>query len=142
MDDYRSANSASLARLNALLDRLGPNELAHRLANGWTIADVLVHLAFWDAYALSWLHGWQQGKAPQDSTNIDSINAAITSLSRSIPLESAGALARKNAEIIDHALEDLNPALVSAIEASGQKHLLFRCWHRDEHLQTLERELA
>jgi hypothetical protein len=142
MDDYRSANSASLVRLNALLDRLGPNLLAHKLANGWTIADVLVHLAFWDAYALSWLHGWQQGNAPQDTTNIHSINAAVTSLSRSIPLESAATLVRQNAEIIDHALEDLNPELASAIEASGKKHLLFRCWHRDEHLQILERELA
>jgi hypothetical protein len=142
MADYRSENAASLQRLFALLDSLDADKLAHRLPNGWTVADALTHLAFWDAYALSWLRSWQKGETLDDSTNIGTINAAVTVLSHSIPPEAAVQLMRQAAEAVDHEVESLDQSLAAAIETSGKKHLLFRAWHRNEHLQVIERELA
>jgi hypothetical protein len=141
MNDYRSENSTAFARLNTLLDRLSPQDLAHGLPNGWSIADTLVHLAFWDAYGLSWLQSWKKGVTLQDTTNIDTINTAVTALSRSIPAQAVVALVRQNAEAVDREADSLTPALSAAIAASGQQHLLFRSWHRNEHLATIESEL-
>lgn len=142
MDDYRNANAASLARLNLLLSRMGPNGLAHRLPNGWSVADVLVHLAFWDSYSLSLLQAWQNGHAPKKSANIDATNAAITALSHAIPPDAILALVLNTAEKVDRAVEAVSPALASTIAASEHSFLLFRCTHRNAHLQTLESELA
>ena len=142
MNDYRTENDASRARLQALLHSLDTAKLARPLPNGWPAADALDHLAFWDAYALSWLHSWQKGDTLEDSTNIHTINAAVTALSRSISLDAVVPLVLENAKAVDREVETLAPALATAIEASGKNHLLFRARHRNEHLDTLESVLA
>jgi len=148
MDDYRSTNSASMEQLNALLDRLGAAELAHRLPNGWTVADALVHLAFWDSYCLSLLQAWQAGAAPESYASFDgpraadSINASVDALSRSIPPEAAVALLRSAALAIDQAVEALDPQLAATIFASKHNYLLFRSKHRNAHLLAIEKELC
>jgi hypothetical protein len=141
MADYRSENAASLTRLFALLDGLNTSKLAHPLPNGWTVADALVHLAFWDAYSLDLLHGWQKGDLPQKSANIDATNAAVLSLSRHLPLNAIAPLVRNNATAVDQTVEHLNPVLAASIDASEFRFLLFRSWHREAHLKTLESEL-
>lgn len=142
MADDRSENTASLARLLALLDRLDEEKLARRLPNGWTVADALVHLAFWDGYSLDLLRGWQQGSLPEKSANIDAINAAALTLSRAMTPAAAVTLLRDNATTVDRAVEELPPVVRAAIDASAHRYLLFRCWHRDAHLKTLESELG
>jgi hypothetical protein len=142
MADYRSENAASKDRLFFLLDALAPERLGFRLQNGWTVADALVHLAFWDSYCLDLLRGWEKGSMPGKSANIDAINAAINALSRTIAPETAVTLVKQAAEAVDLEIESLSPALVTAIDASEHRYLLFRCWHRNAHLKTLESELG
>ena len=141
MADHCSENAASLARLLALLDTLDEEKLARPLPNGWAIADALVHLAFWDGYCLDLLRGWQKGTLPDKTANIDAINAAALTLSRAMTPAAAVTLLRNNATAVDRAVEELPPAVRAAIDASTHRYLLFRCWHRDAHLKTLESEL-
>ncbi|MDR3724667.1 MAG: hypothetical protein P4K83_09305 [Terracidiphilus sp.] len=142
MADYRSENAASKDRLFALLDSLAPLQLSLRLQNGWTVADALVHLAFWDSYCLDLLRSWKKGSTPGKSANIDAINAAIAALSSSIAPIAAIALTKQAAEAVDLEVESLSPTLAAAINASEHRYLLFRCWHRTAHLKTLESELG
>jgi len=62
-------------------------------------------------------------------------------LSRSIAPEAVVQLVLQSAEDVDREVENLAPALAAEISASGKKHLLFRAWHRNEHLDTIESEL-
>jgi hypothetical protein len=43
---YVAENQTQLERLRALVDRLSDRELSRPMEAGWTVADVLAHLAF------------------------------------------------------------------------------------------------
>src|SRR5215469_7419579 len=46
-------NTRERERLRALVARLTDDDLRRPVTDRWTVADMLGHLAFWDAYALS-----------------------------------------------------------------------------------------
>ncbi len=142
MADHNSENAAARARLHAFAERLTPQRLGYSLHNGWTVADALVHLAFWDSYSLALLANWKKGVAPSESANIHATNAGVAALSRNIPPEAAVALAKQAAEAVDREVESLAPELGAAIAASKFQFLLFRACPRTEHLKTMESELA
>src|SRR5262249_33564095 len=49
---FQANNERERERLKALVGRLGEAELRRPLSHGWTVADALVHLAFWDLRAV------------------------------------------------------------------------------------------
>ncbi len=142
MADYHSENAAARARLHSFADRFAPQRLGFRLHNGWKVAAAFVHLAFWDFYSQALLRNWKKGLVPSKSANIDATNAGVTALSRNIPPAAAAALALEAAEAVDREVESLAPELGAMIAASEHQFLLFRAWHRNEHLKTMESELS
>ena len=63
---YVTLNQTQLARLEALVSRLGDRELSRPLEAGWTVAGVLAHLAFWDYRIVTLLDAW--GRRARDTT--------------------------------------------------------------------------
>ena len=55
---YVTENQTQLARLEALVSKLGDRELSRPLEAGWTVAGVLAHLAFWDYRIVTLLDAW------------------------------------------------------------------------------------
>ncbi len=140
---YTVENATERERLRALVARLSDADLIRTVEHGWTVAAVLVHLAFWDRNRLATLRQWQRdGQAPPSGGSPDPINEAIAELSRAIPPRAAARLAVEAAEAIDRALEQLPPEMVATIEAAGMMRLLNRSLHRRDHLDQIKRALG
>src|SRR5213078_3423656 len=54
-ETYLANNEASLTRLRALVERLTDDDLRREMRDGWTVAALLAHLAFYDRMRLE---GW------------------------------------------------------------------------------------
>jgi uncharacterized damage-inducible protein DinB len=142
MFPYAAENAAQRDRLRALVARLSDADLARRVDGGWTVAMVLVHLAFWDRYRESSFTQWQHGGDMPTPVGADAINAAVALLSEAIPPREAGRLAVEAADAIDRVLEQLPADKVTAAEAAGLTQLLNRSLHRREHLAQIEQALG
>jgi hypothetical protein len=139
---YMAQNIAERERLRALVARLSEADLSREVEHGWTVATVLVHLAFWDRQRLLTLKRWlQDGQLPA-SGDYDLINDALAIISQAIPPRAAALLAVAAAEAIDYALEQLTPEQEAALESAGMTRLLNRSLHRRDHLEEIERALA
>jgi hypothetical protein len=102
----------------------------------------LVHLAFWDAYYLALLKGWERSGYTSSATDVNAINEAVRFLGWAMPARAAVQLVQSAAGAIDQYLEGIPPELTAAIEASGRIRLLKRAMHRGEHLDQIEKVLA
>jgi hypothetical protein len=70
--------------------------------HGWTVAAVLVHLAFWDRQRLFTLKRWLQDGQLLLPGEPDVINDAVAVISKAIPPREAALLAVEAAEAIDY----------------------------------------
>lgn len=138
---YTQENAAERQRLVTLTDRLTDAELDLELANGWTVATKLAHLAFWDHYYLALIHEWERTGFTTSSTSVEAVNEAARALSRVIPPAAVVQLVQTAADAIDRKLEGLSPELEAAIETSGRVRILRRALHRREHLDQIEKAL-
>jgi len=139
---YAADNRTQRQRLFALTTKWTETDLTRQLANGWSVATKLAHLAFWDHYYLALIESWERTGFTSSSTETDAINEAARFLSRGIPPVAAVELVRAAAEAIDRKLESITPDLEAAIEASGRVRLLRRALHRREHLDQIESALG
>jgi len=142
MFPYVAENAAQRERLRALVARLSDADLVRQVDGEWTVAKVLVHLAFWDRCRESAFAQWQRGGDMPTPLSPDAINDAVAVLSEAIPLREAGRLAVEAADAIDRVLEQLPADKVAAIEAAGMVRMLNRSLHRREHLDQIERALG
>ena len=74
---YVERNQESLQRLRRLVERLSDDELMRELPDGWTIADTLAHLAFYDRRAAILLERFAQEGVFASPYDYDTINAAL-----------------------------------------------------------------
>lgn len=139
---YSTENAFERQRLNKALTGLSDEDLHRPAGEGWTIADILAHLAFWDHYYLALVEKWEQAGFQPVSVNAEVVNQAARALSAAIPPHEAARLARTAADMIDRKVEQINPDLVRQIEANGQGRALRRALHRREHLDQIERALG
>ncbi len=139
---YVEENTAQRRRLEELAGRLTAADLKREVGNGWSVAEKLAHLAFWDYYCLALVRRWEKKGVASSPTEVDAVNDAVRVLSAAIPPEAAVKLARSAAEAIDLGLEGISAALEAAIEAAGRPRVLRRSEHRREHLDQIERALA
>lgn len=134
---YIEANDRERARLRALVARLTDADLERQVNESWTVAGVLVHIAFWDLRAQYLAGKLERGQAftESDAEPDDPawVNDATRPLIHAIPPRAAADLALRVAEETD--------ARVAALEASRMwpadpDSLLnaFRSEHRREHL--------
>ncbi len=145
---FNEENSLERQRLIQLLARISERDLTREMANGRTLADTLVHLAFWDFRQLAVLRQWKKsgvGSFPIDvrplPNNVWALNEAVAALANNIPPREASPLALKAAEAIDGELEKISPELVEEILGAGQERILRRSLHRREHLDKIEKTM-
>jgi len=139
---YAAENDRSRERLSHLMTRLREEDLKRTVESGWTVATVLLHLAFWDRYCLALLEGWERSGYVPSAANVEALNDTIEFLSLSFPPQRAGELARSAADLIDHKLEQISSDLAQTLEESGRARILRRALHRNEHLDQIERVLT
>ncbi len=137
---YEKENRVELARLKALVAKWSDDELKRPLGDGWTVAAVLAHLAFWDQRALILIAKYKRGAVTPSPADTDVINDTVRVLGLAIPPRAAATLAVESAEAIDRELEQLTDTLLAEI-AQINAVRLDRAKHRREHLDQIERAL-
>ena len=140
--DYSSENAHARQQLESLVASLDDRDLGCRLPNGWTVAQALVHLAFWDLRQLALLKRWQRAGVDSSPADVDVTNEAVLGISAAIPLKEASRLAVASATAVDAEADRVSEELCAAIVAAGHERVLRRSLHRREHLRQIEEMLA
>ena len=144
---YVTENQTQLARLEALIGKLGDRELSRPLEAGWTVAGVLAHLAFWDYRIVTLLDAWGadgRGTPPPaiHEAAVNWINDAGKPLCLGLPPRVAARMAIEAAVAADQRVAALSDAALAANAAAGSPISVHRAEHRREHLDEIERALA
>ena len=135
--DHVSQNREQLERLRRLVTRLGDDDLRRELPDGWTIADALAHLAFYDRRAQILLERFAREGVFASPYDYETINAALPYLTRRIPPHDIAAEVVEAAEAADRAAAAVPVALVGEIRRLNQVKLE-RADHRRSHLDDIE----
>lgn len=144
---YVTENQTQLARLEALVGKLGDRELSRPLEAGWTVAGVLAHLAFWDYRIVTLLDAWGtdgRGTPPPAIAEaaVNWINDAGKPLCLGLPPRTAARMAVEAAVAADQRVAALTDVALAANTAAGSPISVHRAEHRREHLDEIERALA
>jgi hypothetical protein len=139
---YVAENQLAQKWLFDLTAQLTEEALGTRMPNGWTVANTLAHLAFWDFYCVSLLTEWEKSGFSASRAKVDATNGAVLALSSQIPDAVVGQMARDAAVAADRKAEEIAPELAAAIIAGGQGNFLNRALHRNLHLNKIASELG
>lgn len=134
---YVERNQASRERLRALVERLGDDELTRELPDGWTVADALGHLAFYDRRAAILLRRFGQEGVFASPYDYDTLNEILLHFTRAMPPRAVADEALAAAEAADEASARTPQALLPEIRSVGQVKL-DRSEHRENHLADIE----
>ena len=140
--DHNGRNRAARERLEAVIARVANRDVT--LSDGWTVAGLLAHLAFWDRLAAARLEKHlREGQPPIFATDdvTDLTNAAGMRQWQETPVGVAGTQAREAAAEIDRLIETLPADKLDGLKALGRSFLIDRSNHRKEHLDQIERGL-
>jgi hypothetical protein len=142
---YIERNDRERERLRALVARLGDGELRTAVNGTWTVADVLGHIAFWDARALALADKLEAGvpfsPSDADPENVDWINDAARRLIHAIEPRRVAELAVRLAEETDGRVASLPPDRLWPEDPESPINPL-RAGHRGEHLDAIEAALG
>ena len=138
---FQAKNERERERLKALVGRLGEAELRRPLGHGWTVADALVHLAFWDLRAVILMDRFEKSGVKPSPADIEVVNESVQALGQSIPPRAAAALAIDAAERVVRRLESLPDRILEGLAAAGNPFAPARHNHWAEHLDDIERAL-
>jgi hypothetical protein len=139
---YVEANGTQLERMRTLVDRATDEELAAPMPDGWTVAGVLGHLAFWDQRVLVVLDMEERGVTvpPYDDAEVDWINDTAKRFLVAMQPRAAAQLAVRIAEEADRRVAELSD---ERVEHAGETWFNpFRSEDRKEHLDEIEHQLA
>jgi 7-keto-8-aminopelargonate synthetase-like enzyme len=135
--DHVAQNQEQLERLRRLVARLGDDDLRRELPDGWTVADALAHLAFYDRRAQILLERFAREGVFASPYDYETINAALPHLTRRIPPREIIAEVLAAAEAADRAAAATPETLVDEIRRLNQVKLE-RAEHRRSHLDDIE----
>ena len=134
-------NDRERARLKALVERLTDEDLARPVTGQWSIADMLGHMAFWDARASALAEKIERGipftESDFEPEDVDVLNAAAARLIQEIPPRRAAQLALETAEDADRRVAGLPPEKMWPRDEHNPLNC-FRSSHRGEHLDLIE----
>lgn len=108
---------------------------------GWTIAVMLGHLAFWDLRRAALVKYWKQNGVKQSDIvglEMNTINDALVPLFLAMPPRKVAELAVKAAEAVDKELATLPEDFLPQIEGLGEPTYINRGIHRQIHLDEIE----
>lgn len=141
---YLGQNALELERMRSLVAGLSDEDLRGPADPEWTIAAVLLHVAFWDMRSI-WLAAKIARGEPFSRAEVEPepptwINDTVRPFLHAIPPREAAQLALRTAEECDRAVAAL-PA--DTVWPNDRTSLLnaFRCEHRREHLDAIEAAL-
>ena len=137
----RSQDEPQRRRLEALVERLSDEDLARPMPDGWTIAAVLAHLAFWDNRAALLVERWRQAGVGPSPIDVHVVNDAAKPQWLALAPRAAAEGAVQAARVADGALDTADETLLQQIAALGEINLS-RALHRAEHLDQIERVLS
>jgi hypothetical protein len=135
--DHIAQNREQLERLRRLVARLSDDDLRRELPDGWTIADVLAHLAFYDRRAAILLERFGREGVFASPYDYETINAALPHLTRRIPPREIVAEVVAAADAADRAAAATPATLAGEIHRLNQVKLA-RADHRRSHLDDVE----
>jgi len=141
---HEKETDAERERLRALVARLSDADLARPMPDGWTVAAVLAHAAYWDARAIYWMDKWGPDGEPTtyEEEDTDAANESAKPLCLALRPRDAAKLAVRVAEEADGKVKALSDAMLTKIAAKGGPPFdLSRANHRREHLDDIERAL-
>jgi len=140
---YLAGNAKSLENFRALLSRLSDADLGRDLGEGWTVAAMLGHLAFYDFRVAALAEQWRKaGVVTPSPLDADILNVALLPVWLAVPRRRAAELALQAAEGANAVVAGLDAATLSQLEAVGNPLKLDRAEHRQEHIDQIERALA
>ncbi len=142
MFPFVEENTASRQRLQELVRRLTPADFSRATPAGWSVAALLVHVAFYDNRILALLRRWKAHGVDDSPIDVEAINEALKPLFHAIDPQVAAQLCVSSAEAVDTELETITPELVQAIEASPTHFRFNRGLHRNDHLAEIEKLLG
>jgi len=131
--------------MRALVARLSDADLARSMPDGWTVAAVLAHMAFWDRRAAVMVERWQrEGRAPgpdDGAAEPYTVNEAAKPQWLALAPRAAANEALAAAEAANHALDNVSPELLRQI-VEASPIATSRAYHRLEHLEQIEHALG
>jgi uncharacterized damage-inducible protein DinB len=131
-------NRQTRERLRQTVARLSDADLAVATPGGWTVADALAHLAFFDRRAFVLVAKWQRGEvAAPSAIDVDVINDAAYYLIRLLPPRAAAEEAVAAAEAIDRVLEEASDTVIARV-LETQVPLPHRAALRTSHLDEID----
>ena len=143
-DAYVERNTHERDRLRGLVARLTDDDLRRLVTDRWTVADMLGHIAFWDAWALSLAEQVEAAvplvPADDGPDDVDTINAAARALVGALPPRQVAELAVRLAEETDGRVATLDPQRLWPEDPACPLNPL-RASHRAEHLDQIEAAL-
>lgn len=143
---YVDANRAALERLKGFVEKASDADLAHPMNDGWTVASVLAHAAFWDLRVVACVDAWgPDGSGPEPTYYEDAddwINDSAKPLILALEPRVAARVTVEAAEAADGAVAGLSDALYAKNEALGLLVNPDRADHRLEHLDEFEQILS
>jgi hypothetical protein len=130
-------NREQFERLGRLVARLSDEDLRRELPDGWTVADALAHLAFYDRRAQILLEQFAREGVFASPYDYETINTALLHLTRKIPPRAIADEVLEAAEAADRAAAATPATLVGEIRRLNQVKLE-RAEHRRNHLDDIE----
>lgn len=143
---HHENNAATRQRLRDLVSRLSDDELRRTVANGWTVAATLAHMAFWDRITQARWRAILAGLPLRDSFfppgSVDWTNEAAAPQWSALPPRSAADDAVRAAEELDLLIGRLPEAAMEQALANERPGMLDRTPHRGEHLDRIDEVVA
>lgn len=142
---YVQENQRQLERLRALVSRLTDEDLRRPVNEHWTVAAVLGHMAYWDAWVLGLADKLERGvpfvAGDVEPEDVSAINDAARPLIHAIPPREAARVTLALAEETDRRVAALPPERLWPADPESPINPL-RADHRAEHLDEIETALG
>jgi hypothetical protein len=142
VNKYNKENDKSRERLQKLLNGITDEELKYIIyKEGWTVAVMLGHVAFWDERRALNLQEWiQNGIAASGINEVDTriINDTLVPFLLALAPRKAAELTLAAAEKVDRVIAGLPGEMVKKIEELGDEYALDRAKHRKMHLDEID----
>lgn len=137
--EFVTGNKKERERLTKLVNEITDEELKLVIyKEGWTIAVVLAHLAFYDERRRVLLKKWKEKGVTPSPHDEYVINNTLLPFLLAIPPREAANLAVLTAEALDRELEETSDKLIDGIKTLGDRYALNRAIHRKMHLDEIE----